>query len=61
MSLKQFIEVICCPQCRGNLHWQEPGAALDEGGFQCPACATAYPVREGLPRLLKDEALPNLL
>lgn len=51
-----LLDVICCPLCKGDLQWQEPHADLAEGGFHCNACALTFPIKEGLPRLLRDEA-----
>ncbi|MET8546558.1 Trm112 family protein [Kitasatospora xanthocidica] len=56
MKLESFLlEILVCPQCR---------AALVEGGTEeqpelvCTGadCGLAYPVREGIPVLLVDEA-----
>lgn len=45
-------DVLRCPACRGT---------LDDGADElvCGACALAYPVREGIPVLLADEARPT--
>ncbi|MFF2045619.1 Trm112 family protein [Kitasatospora sp. NPDC048239] len=56
MKLESFLlEILVCPQCR---------AALTEGGTEeqpellCTgeSCGLAYPVRDGIPVLLVDEA-----
>lgn len=44
-----LMEVLACPKCRGSL--REAPAALD-----CPACDLRYPVRDGIPILLIEEA-----
>ena len=42
-------EIIVCPACHGDL--AESGEELVCGG-----CGNAYPVRDGIPVLLVDEA-----
>jgi uncharacterized protein YbaR (Trm112 family) len=48
-----LLEIIVCPDCRGDL-------ALVEGGTEtelvCQSCGLAYPVRDDIPVLLVDEA-----
>ena len=49
----ELIQLIRCPRCRGVLVEREGGAALE-----CGACRVAYPVLDGIPQLLADEARP---
>ncbi|MBP1728643.1 MAG: hypothetical protein H6Q56_1016 [Deltaproteobacteria bacterium] len=46
-----LIAILVCPQCKGKLA-MEPA----ESGFICPACRLRYPIREGIPVMLADEA-----
>jgi uncharacterized protein YbaR (Trm112 family) len=46
-----LLAVLACPQCHGSL--TPVPAALD-----CAACALRYPVQDGIPVLLLDEARP---
>jgi Uncharacterized conserved protein len=50
---KQLLEILACPACQGAL-------ALENTphGLHCPACALLYPVVDGIPLLLKEEAVP---
>ena len=51
---KELLEILACPRCRGQLEaLGSPPEALC-----CRACAVVYPVREGIPVMLVDEALP---
>jgi uncharacterized protein YbaR (Trm112 family) len=56
----ELLRILACPVCHGEL---EPlyGADLeaDSGiiGLACPACAVVYPVRDGIPVMLKEEAV----
>lgn len=48
-----LLELLRCPKCKGELRYEaEPESLV------CPACAVRYPVRDGIPVLLVDEAQP---
>lgn len=47
-------EVLACPRCHGPLVDADQGRALD-----CVACDVRYPVRDGIPVLLRDQAEPR--
>ena len=49
----QLLAILVCPQCRGELEHRADVPALD-----CPACALRYPIRDGIPIMLIDEATP---
>ena len=50
----ELLEIIVCPKCKGDLVYrQEPAEVL-----VCPACRLVYPVEDGIPILLIDEAKP---
>lgn len=46
---QQLLDIIVCPDCHGKL---APAAAT----LSCTACGLVYPVRDGIPVLLVDEA-----
>jgi uncharacterized protein len=51
----RLIELLVCPVCKGPLHLQrqsEPPAAE----LVCPADRLAFPVRDGLPVMLEQQA-----
>lgn len=49
----QLLEILVCPRCKGDLeHVEDPESLV------CRACALRYPVRDGIPVLLVDEAEP---
>jgi uncharacterized protein len=48
----KLLEVVVCPQCHGALHPDEVAGELVCQG----ECGLAYPVRDGIPVLLVDEA-----
>ncbi|MBM3908780.1 MAG: Trm112 family protein [Gemmatimonadetes bacterium] len=49
----QLLAILVCPKCKGALTHREAESALD-----CPACHLRYPVRDDIPVMLVDEALP---
>lgn len=53
MMLKQLLDALVCPvpECRKPLT-----LAADESSLQCKACGRKYPVRDGIPVLLVDQA-----
>jgi uncharacterized protein len=50
---KQLLEILVCPQCKGDL---EHRPAPEE--LVCNACRLRYEVRDGIPIMLVDEAKP---
>ena len=46
-----LLEVLACPKCHGRLEPSPERASLD-----CPACKLAYPVVDGIPVMLVEEA-----
>jgi uncharacterized protein len=51
--LKQLLDILVCPvpECRKPLK-----LAADESSMQCTGCQRIYPVRDGIPILLEDQA-----
>jgi len=48
---KKLLEILACPICKGELKYQkEPEEVI------CKADALAYPVRDGIPVMLEEEA-----
>lgn len=56
METNELLQILACPKCLGNL------TALEENGavaaFGCKACGVAYPVRDNIPVMLVEEAIP---
>ena len=50
----ELLEIIVCPACHGELSLTD-GAGAE---LVCQGCGLAYPVRDGIPVLLVDEARP---
>ena len=49
----QLLAILVCPKCKGPLEYLSSEPAL-----VCHACQLAYPVRDDIPILLIDEAIP---
>ena len=49
----QLLAILVCPKCKGELEHRDSEAALI-----CHACKLRYPIRDGIPIMLIDEATP---
>ena len=49
----KLLEILACPKCKGELEM-----AYDESGLICAACRLKYPIKEGIPIMLIDKAIP---
>ncbi|WP_374601015.1 Trm112 family protein [Niveibacterium sp.] len=47
----KLLEILVCPLCRGPLEFRKAANEL-----VCKPCRVAYPVRDGIPVMLEDEA-----
>ena len=50
---QRLLDILVCPKCKGKLVYREAEGALD-----CGACRLRYAVRDGIPVMLIDEAVP---
>ena len=55
MNKEELLGLLVCPACQGKLELL-PNASNCEG-LACAKCALVYPVREGIPVMLPEEAL----
>lgn len=46
-----LLDILACPVCKSSLHYQKPQQQLI-----CKACRLAFPVRDGIPVMLVEEA-----
>src|SRR5258708_19431058 len=49
---KEVLAILVCPVCKKPVH-----PAADNSSFKCKACNRLYPVRDGIPVMLPDEAI----
>ena len=48
---EEFVEIIICPACGAKVRLKE-----DRSGIKCVACRRVYPVRDGIPSMVVEEA-----
>mgnify|MGYP001591449117 CR=1 FL=1 len=46
---EELLAILACPGCQGDV-------ALRDGQIVCLQCGRRYPIREGVPIMLVDEA-----
>ena len=49
---QELIDILACPKCKGNLEYRPSEA------FICHECRLLYPVLDGIPNFLIEEARP---
>lgn len=47
----RLLEILVCPVCKGKLEFNRTAQELI-----CKPCQLAYPVRDGIPIMMQDEA-----
>lgn len=52
MNIDELLQILVCPKCHADLIY------MLEGGFLCEKCALVYPVRDEIPIMLINEAIP---
>ncbi len=56
----RLLEILVCPVCKGPLRHQRARARPDggtlDGELSCAADRLAFPIRDGIPRMMVDEA-----
>lgn len=45
----RLLEILCCPACHGDLLEQSDG-------LHCLGCGLTYPIEDGIPVMLVDQA-----
>lgn len=48
---QELLSILACPNCKGELV-----LLADGSGLVCEACRIRYPIRDGIPVMLVDEA-----
>jgi hypothetical protein len=49
---KDLLAILACPACKGDVDWRE-------NKIVCQQCGLKYPIRDGVPIMLVDEAEKN--
>jgi uncharacterized protein YbaR (Trm112 family) len=50
---KDLLSILACPKCKGDIRLNEK-----RDGLVCGACKLMYPIKEEIPVMLIDEAIP---
>lgn len=50
---KELLEILACPKCKGEILLNHAG-----DGLICKTCRLIYPIKDDIPVMLIDEALP---
>ena len=50
----ELLKILVCPKCKGELTAREDGSR--HIALECGGCALAYPVEDGIPVMLVEEA-----
>jgi hypothetical protein len=53
MLSKELLEILVCPQCKGDLEYD-----TEQQKLRCHACRLAYPIQDDIPIMLLEEAEP---
>ena len=54
MALSQdLLDILACPKCKGDVRLNDK-----QDGLVCQACKLVYPIKDDIPIMLIDEALP---
>ena len=48
---KELLDILACPACKGNIKYEQENEKLT-----CQECGRRYPIRDGIPVMLIDEA-----
>ncbi len=48
---KKLLDIIACPKCKGDFIYDE-----DKDRLICKNCKLAFPIKEGIPILIIEEA-----
>lgn len=56
MLSQDLMNILVCPVCKGTL----TASTGNEQNVLCKSCAIVFPVREGIPVMLVDEATPQI-
>jgi uncharacterized protein YbaR (Trm112 family) len=53
---KELLEILACPKCKSEVRLDEAAARIV---CTSPTCGLRYPIRDGIPVMLIDEAEPG--
>jgi uncharacterized protein YbaR (Trm112 family) len=50
MLPKELLDILCCPKCHGELHYDK-----ERNTLTCIVCGKVYPVKDDIPIMLVDD------
>jgi len=50
---KELLDILACPKCKGDVQLTE-----QQDGLVCQRCKLLYPIKDDIPVMLVDEAIP---
>jgi uncharacterized protein YbaR (Trm112 family) len=50
---KELLDILACPKCKGEIFLNKAG-----DGLVCKSCRLVYQIKDDIPVMLIDEALP---
>lgn len=51
---ERLLEILICPDCHGDVEYKDRRKVI-----VCQGCGLQYPVRDGIPVMLVEEATPS--
>lgn len=54
---EDLLKILACPKCKGDLIYLKDTSIIKEGLF-CPNCKLLYPIKDDIPIMLIEEAIP---
>jgi len=49
----ELLEILACPKCKGDIYLND-----QENGLICDSCKLLYEIKDEIPVMLIDEAIP---
>ncbi|MEE9280846.1 MAG: Trm112 family protein [Myxococcota bacterium] len=54
----ELLAILVCPKCKGELDVVRAPDGVEQA-LDCPACELSYPIEDGIPVMLVEEARPR--
>ncbi|MBU1002430.1 MAG: Trm112 family protein [Proteobacteria bacterium] len=51
---KELLDILACPKCKGEI-----ALLPKQDGLHCGQCQVVYPIKDEIPIMLVDEAVPE--
>jgi len=51
---KELLDILACPKCKGDVLLTDK-----QDGLMCNTCKLLYPIKDDIPVMLIDEAIPQ--